>query len=85
MSISVSAKSDRYHHAHEAASAEVAAELLAKQSGFSSPTRIRASRCPGLSRGCRARNNDPEFGELTGLGIDLNRSSVLLDDNVVTQ
>jgi hypothetical protein len=32
-----------------------------------------------------ARKNDLEFGEFTGLGIDLDRSGVLLDDNVVAQ
>jgi hypothetical protein len=28
--------------------------------------------------------NEPEFGELTGLRIDLYRPAVLLDDDVVT-
>ena len=32
----------------------------------------------------RTRQNDPEFRELAGLGIDLNRPAMLLDDNVVT-
>ena len=32
----------------------------------------------------RARQNDPKFGELTGLRIDLNRPAMLLDDDVVT-
>ena len=43
------------------------------------------SGCRCLARGCRARNNAPEFGKLTGLGIDLDRSGMLLDDNVATQ
>jgi hypothetical protein len=32
-----------------------------------------------------AWNKDPEFGELAGPGIDLDRSGVLLDDNIVAQ
>jgi len=31
-----------------------------------------------------ARQNDPEFGELTGLRIDLYRTAMLFDDDVVT-
>ena len=33
----------------------------------------------------RARQNDPEFGELTGLGIDLDRPGMLLDDDVMAE
>ena len=40
---------------------------------------------PAFARGCHARKNDFDFGELTGPGIDLDRSGVLLDDNVVAQ
>src|SRR6185369_8492077 len=36
-------------------------------------------------RSADARKNDPEFGELTGPGVDLDRSAVLLHDNVVTE
>ena len=32
----------------------------------------------------RSRQNDPEFGELAGLRIDLYRPAMLLDDDVVT-
>jgi hypothetical protein len=32
----------------------------------------------------RSRQNDPKFGELTGLRIDLNSPAMLLDDDVVT-
>ena len=32
----------------------------------------------------RPRQNDPKFGELTGLRIDLYRPAMLLDDDVVT-
>jgi NHL repeat len=38
-------------------------------------------KCPVRSR---SRQNDPEFGELTGLRIDLYSPAVLLDDDVVT-
>ena len=31
-----------------------------------------------------ARQNDPNFGELAGLCVDLNRPAMLLDDDVVT-
>ena len=49
-------------------------------------TRIKARGTRSRSTGgCRARKNDPEFGEFAGPGIDLDRSAVLLDDNVVTQ
>src|SRR6202043_3052572 len=32
----------------------------------------------------RARQNNPEFGEVARLGVDLYRPAVLLDDDVVT-
>ena len=42
-------------------------------------------RPPDLARdAAAARQNDPEFGELTGLRIDLYRPGMLLDDDVVT-
>ena len=42
-------------------------------------------RSPGLiRRRTRARENDPKFGELAGLRIDLYRPAMLLDDDVVT-
>ena len=55
-------------------------------SGSSSTTRMRGSRAfSGLVKGhTRARQNDPKFGELAGLGIDLYRPPMLLDDDVVT-
>src|SRR5262249_491505 len=31
-----------------------------------------------------ARQNDPDFGELAGLGVDLDRAAMLLHDDVVT-
>jgi hypothetical protein len=38
-----------------------------------------------LDQGCpRARQDNPEFGELAGVGVDLNRPAMLLDDDVVT-
>src|SRR3984957_2303697 len=40
---------------------------------------------PRLARGCHARKNHLEFGEFAGASIDLDRSGVLLDDNVVAQ
>ncbi len=36
-------------------------------------------------RSAGARKNDPEFGELAGPRVDLDRSAVLLHDNVVTE
>ena len=44
-------------------------------------------RSPDLIRNAeraRSRQNDPKFGELTGLRIDLYGPAMLLDDNVVT-
>ena len=42
-------------------------------------------RSPDLIRDApRSRQNDPKFGELTGLRIDLYRPAMLLDDDVVT-
>src|SRR6476659_558192 len=41
--------------------------------------------CPGLAPGRYARKNDPEFGELAGLCVDLDRSGMLLDDDVVAE
>ena len=32
----------------------------------------------------RSRQNDPDFGEFTRLCIDLDRTAMLLDDDVVT-
>ena len=40
---------------------------------------------PRLAEGGFARKYDPEFGKLAGLSIDLNRSRMLLDDNVMAQ
>jgi hypothetical protein len=43
------------------------------------------ARSPDLLKGfTRARQNDPKFGEFAGLRIDLNRPTMLLDDDVVT-
>src|SRR5262249_22419158 len=36
-----------------------------------------------LERHCRARQNDPDFGELAGLGVHFDRASMLLYDDVV--
>ena len=38
-----------------------------------------------MSEGGFARKYDPEFGKFAGLSIDLDRSAMLLDDNVVAQ
>ena len=70
--------------------AQVAPELLAEQN-----LHIRLiinhenervhTRSPDLISGrTRSRQNDPKFGELTGLRIDLYRPAMLLDDDVVT-
>src|SRR5258708_12609473 len=41
--------------------------------------------CSGFGPGRHARKNDLEFGEFAGLGVGLDRSGMLLDDNVVAQ
>src|ERR1700724_18597 len=55
-------------------------------SGSSSTTRMsRFTRVLLIDEGRPgAREDNPEFGELAGLRIDLNRPAVLLDDDVVT-
>ena len=49
----------------------------------SGPIRETAA-CPSGGRRTDARKNDPNFGELARPGIDLYRSCMLLDDDVVT-
>ena len=74
----------------EPASAEVAPELLAEQHldirliVNHENERVHA-RSPDLIRAVPARGRTiREFGELAGLGIDLYRPAMLLDDDVVT-
>ena len=70
--------------------AEVAPELLAEQNLhigliINHENEQVHARSPDLARvAARARQNDPKFGELAGLGIDLYRPAMLLDDDVVT-
>ena len=64
----------------EAAGADIAPELLAKQHlniGFvvNDENKQAHVSAPALLVCCRARKNDPEFGEFAGLGIDLDRSA----------
>ena len=74
----------------EAASAEVAPELLAKQHldvrliVNHENERVHVRSPDFIRDALRARENDPKFGELAGLGIDLYRPAMLLDDDVVT-
>ena len=42
------------------------------------------SRSTARDKHGRSLQNDPKFGELTGLRINLNRAAMLLDDDVVT-
>ena len=76
---------------HEAPGAEVAAELLAKQQldvRLVVDHQDEQAHCLTSSsreRGRRARQHDPEFGELAGLGVDLDRAGMLLHDDVVAE
>ena len=74
----------------EAAVADVASELLAKQRlniGFVVNNKNKQAHlsAPALLVAAMSRKNDLELGEFAGAGIDLDRSAVLLDDNVVAQ
>jgi len=74
----------------KAAGAEVAPKLLAKQIFDIVIRRQRQEQgtsfiCSGFARGRHPRKNYPEFGELAGPGVDLDRSGVLLDDNIVAE
>src|SRR3974390_3747179 len=55
-------------------------------SGSSSTTRMRRfMRAPTLrQQGCRAGQNNPEFSELAGLGLDFDPAGMLFDDDIVT-
>jgi hypothetical protein len=55
-----------------------------ENTGFEPCGRLVPAHSPDLLRATRARQNDPNFGERTGLRIDLYGATMLLDDNVVT-
>ena len=56
-------------------------------SGSSSTTRMsRLTAClPRSATAAAARQHDPEFGELAGLGVDLDRAGMLFHDDVVAE
>jgi hypothetical protein len=63
-----------WHSAHPDTDAGISATINLKTVRSSRPNK----RCR------RARQDNPEFGKLTGLGIDLYRAAMLLDNDVVT-